>query len=549
MENEKLYETFINESLAEIATSKNIGADNMFSSRTLFGTSDEPYENLEMLQRRWKECVPLHFARLVRNLLEANGLQVVESPHGKYARLSAYYKDANALRVAFFVWPDVRYSPLCSDEDCLRLYAHTLIEEKMVQSASIVWLVNDDNAKLKEYIESWNETFSAKNIFDISVTKWFENVLSRDEAEYLKDTAARLRMESRRIQGLSVAKLPSQVELASFRVERMRGFVATEMDGIERRLSGRSVSAERLKKLKQNFIDQKRYGYLFGASPAADSFISSEWRFFLNEMSDSFEQTGTVAGYIKTIEQMLFDLLKLWTGRGLEIALGTYAAHEELTNGYLQEHVQDAMLGNLHFLYSSSQGCSFFNDHIYEPECDVREALFKKLRSFKRDTRNGKFHKSNFKDIKTVIDVRNEVLDIVFLLLGSLKLDESQLKQVAAEADMSHVVDDQTLQLARTFNLCLEKFSGEPITHASFLVYSNKENEWVIGMQASGGSASEDQIYVYNDTCGMDVDTQVKLVKGMLADYLDSYCTDPSVKQLVGSYYLRVRDEVQTVVL
>ena len=68
-------------------------------------------------------------------------------------------------------------------------------------------------------------------------------------------------------------------------------------------------------------------------------------------------------------------------------------------------------------------------------------------------------------------------------------------------------------------------------------------------MQASGGSASEDQIYVYNDTCGMDVDTQVKLVKGMLADYLDSYCTDPSVKQLVGSYYLRVRDEVQTVVL
>lgn len=89
---------------------------------------------------------------------------------------------------------------------------------------------------------------------------------------------------------------------------------------------GRGMSEHDIDILARNIQRKDLFEILFGQASFAVSFLSSEWRYRLNTLSENVEQTGTVAGYIKAIEQMMFDLLPLWANRDYKVAFGAVKA-------------------------------------------------------------------------------------------------------------------------------------------------------------------------------------------------------------------------------
>ena len=43
----------------------------------------------------------------------------------------------------------------------------------------------------------------------------------------------------------------------------------------------------------------------------ADSFIASEWNYDVNQATGVLDQTGIIAGYLKSVEQLLYAVIKL----------------------------------------------------------------------------------------------------------------------------------------------------------------------------------------------------------------------------------------------
>lgn len=54
-------------------------------------------------------------------------------------------------------------------------------------------------------------------------------------------------------------------------------------------------------------IKRSLYELMIGQSDFADSFISSEWYYDIHTITGVIDETGVVTGYLKSIEQLLFE--------------------------------------------------------------------------------------------------------------------------------------------------------------------------------------------------------------------------------------------------
>ena len=71
----------------------------------------------------------------------------------------------------------------------------------------------------------------------------------------------------------------------------------------------------------RNFIERRLFRLVTSDSSFADSFISSEWYYGISTATGVIDQTGIVTGYLKSVEQMLFEIIKLYEGQGRRIGI------------------------------------------------------------------------------------------------------------------------------------------------------------------------------------------------------------------------------------
>lgn len=68
--------------------------------------------------------------------------------------------------------------------------------------------------------------------------------------------------------------------------------------------------------INHNYHDIELYKAIVGESGFAESFISSEWYFRAHDDFSFLEQTAVIAGYLKSIEQLLFAIICLSMNTG-----------------------------------------------------------------------------------------------------------------------------------------------------------------------------------------------------------------------------------------
>ena len=152
----------------------------------------------------------------------------------------------------------------------------------------------------------------------------------------------------------------------------------------------------------------------------AQSLLTSEWLYKKYVMLEQLDNTFIVAGYLKSVEQLLWSIIKL-TGRGKFI--------KDKKIGTAKEDEIDTTLGSLEHFVGDDANSDLFID-AFNNNTFVIKYIKRQISSWRAKKRNGLFHKSQLKDKAKIDDIRQETIFLYFLILGSLKLTDDQVKKL-----------------------------------------------------------------------------------------------------------------------
>lgn len=162
------------------------------------------------------------------------------------------------------------------------------------------------------------------------------------------------------------------------------------------------------------------YKLLLGNSDFAVSFLTSEWLYRQHSTMANLDNTFMVAGYLKSIEQILWDIIST-------VAVGKYIGSSRIGDDDVDKN--DTMLGSLKCFLNYSSNQELFNTAFGEDAKHVQRYLNYQLDSWITKNRNGYFHKHNMSE-EQVGEIRKQTYFLYFLILGSLHLTNDNIKKL-----------------------------------------------------------------------------------------------------------------------
>jgi hypothetical protein len=215
---------------------------------------------------------------------------------------------------------------------------------------------------------------------------------------------------------LGLLKLELDNEILNYPYDRIKNERYNELHS--EAASFRDINDTNYSKIKNQFLNCGRYKLLLGESDFAKSFLTSEWLykkyFSLQEMDNTF----IVAGYLKSIEQLLWDIIYI-IGQGRQVRGVTI---EENNADDI-----DTTLGSLQTFITNYSNNDLFENVLGTSRNFIRRYLKCQLSTWRSRYRNGFFHKDNLKDKETIDAIRDETFFLYLLILGTISLDAETL--------------------------------------------------------------------------------------------------------------------------
>lgn len=158
------------------------------------------------------------------------------------------------------------------------------------------------------------------------------------------------------------------------------------------------IREENFNIIKRTFLEEGRYKVLLGNADFAKSFVTSEWLNKKYFAFDELDNTFIVAGFLKSIEQLLWKIIfMIGQGRhfrGVVISDTT----EEI----------DKTLGALQYFLSDRDNADLFQTVFGTSRQFVINYLKRQISDWRKQYRNGYFHKHNLKEKECIEEIREE---------------------------------------------------------------------------------------------------------------------------------------------
>jgi len=327
-----------------------------------------------------------------------------------------------------------------------------------------------------EWINNENKQYASNHqpICAISIGSFFTEIFGAKEyqrfelhlAQYLEQIYDLVGYRS--IKFLSSMNLATQklvlekkiIEYASSKIQY--AIIDRHKDAVQQFLyvDGYSIPDSMATYIQANYIKNGVYKALLGCSEFAESFVTSEWLYHSLEGTNHFDYTSIVSGYLKSVEQLLLQLVLINVGNNCKITLkgnkrkdaknagirrytlsgGRFRLIEidrifdreyiDLTTPQLE--YMDSDLGtfeyflrnNPHIFHLPFQQVSSINNKTY---CAIIADI---VSCFRAECRNGYFHTHNLHDWDTVKKIRDNAYMIYALLLGSCVIPKHKYNEL-----------------------------------------------------------------------------------------------------------------------
>lgn len=249
------------------------------------------------------------------------------------------------------------------------------------------------------------------------------SLISADEYQTYKAYVTSFNADVKRLLGYRTIVTPSEASLGKLRESLEEELNSTDFGAV---LIADGIFKEQVQVINNNFYGRGLYKAITGEGAFAESFISSEWYFQTHiDATSVLEQTAVITGYLKSVEQLLYRLICNSVNSGKRI--------RSRSGGLIPFTSENEMEidSTLHSLISYVR---YYAD-LWNVNNYARRYVADKLDSYRCMYRNDYFHKDNINDADDIIEIRTATLQILYLLLGAMKIDEPQRLALGAQHD------------------------------------------------------------------------------------------------------------------
>lgn len=264
-----------------------------------------------------------------------------------------------------------------------------------------------------------------------------------DEQRHFEERIDELNDELRNVVSLNTIAAPTPLT-----IEGMRRDLAAELSDnkgtLRDELKDLGFGPSQIDRVFSNFFDRGLINAMVGHRAFADSLMTSEWLRGINKITSSLDQTGTIVGYLKSIEQLLFDVAMLSFNMGREMPVHWNEREKQLeTSPFDDGHFDADELEKLNLWQLSNYFDPRNNQGLLDIDLSAGQKLQNLLKEFRKNSRNGYLHKDNLHDDgATEVDrIRHQTLLLHVLILGGCKIEDSDLSSIGAFQNLS----EQTL--------------------------------------------------------------------------------------------------------
>ncbi len=259
---------------------------------------------------------------------------------------------------------------------------------------------------------------------------FLEALFGADEKRAFQDAMEHFTEEIHNATGYQAMELCSPYNLQKFKEELSSELLNFPYEAIKnQRYMERLASEQNARDLnrfnfsiiKDSFVGGGRYQLLLGDSDFAESFKTSEWLYKKYLFLDRLDNTFVISGYLKSIEQLLWDIIYI-IGQGRSI--GNTVISE--TN----EDEIDKTLGSLQYFLGNRDNDDLFQNAFGSGKYFVMSYLRNQITDWRRQYRNGYFHKHNLNDRATIQAVREETYFLYLLILGTIELMPADINRL-----------------------------------------------------------------------------------------------------------------------
>lgn len=309
----------------------------------------------------------------------------------------------------------------CLSEDIGYYSKHFMEGDYLVDSLRLVLLI-DPNKEVYETTITLTNEYNKK--CGVAIERWtvrefWEEYFGCEEYEQLLACLNDFNEKVNGIIGFSTIVTPTESALNKFRAntgEMIRSY--PYKDAIPE-----SVYKPQVDIFFKNYIDRGLWKAMVGESNFAISFIASEWNFQMYQMTENLDLTGVVTGYLKSIEQLIWTIIGFQTQKSFSIkskqgGLIEYSAENE--------NVIDSTLWSLEQVIKH-------NSWMFEVNYHARVYLIDAIDDWRKKHRNGYFHKHNLQSIEKAKEIRNQTLQLYFLILGGCTIKDADFVKLGIQ--------------------------------------------------------------------------------------------------------------------
>ena len=267
--------------------------------------------------------------------------------------------------------------------------------------------------------------YKHKDCIEQMTIKQFFEMLGRDDYEDFKECVGRYNYDAEQKLGITVSAIPTKKAVEKHREkiqkELLSYFYENELQTV--------FEEEEISDMKKWF--ETNYEVLTSNADFSRSLISSEWYYDLQVKTDGgIEQTAIVAGYLKSLEQLVCSiLLVLSEDENNEFMFFTNKEGKEKTGQDrlpLNYDNQKLVLTMAKNILKAIKG----NKKSVLRRTRMTDRVIEYLEKYVEKTRNGYMHKDNLYEWTDIQNIRTKTYAAYFMVLGTFFIDVEKLSHI-----------------------------------------------------------------------------------------------------------------------
>lgn len=372
--------------------------------KPILSITDELGKLFNMVAQMSVHSILYETGNLIMRLFKNNNITYIPIDRNEHSYFMPFFRNEDGKKIAY----------IFSSSLTTRIeHWQELREKYKLDGIKVVALIElQEDEELIDQTISFEEELTDGFVKYLAIKEIF-NMISENEYNVYLGYAQKFNQDIRELIGYSTISIPSKDMMFDFKEK-----LSYKIRNFDYRSYLKEFSENNINLILHNYIENERFRVVLGEGDLAESFLSAEWYYSMHRSTSGIEQTAIIAGYIKSIEQLLYQIIRLSINSGKKIR----KKNDRIFIQYSTDNEDDVD----YTLGSMIQYVKYYSE-LWEIKNSERRFVLDALSKYRIKCRNDHFHRDNIHKISDIDEIRNQTFILFALLLGGTKISEVEI--------------------------------------------------------------------------------------------------------------------------